>query len=173
LYIAFGAANWHTAFLSSVSNMAIVSGLALFWIRVKGARELTLRNLLPSHKQVVILGLMLALIYLGAGLFLRPEALPRTIDPHLTVWIMYAILFILIYFNIKRSTLAVNEVMQSPIKASRTRTALIFGVLLTSLSALFFQIKIVAAAIIVISWLAGCILGLFIIIHSLHVLLRK
>ena len=173
MYKIFGTMDWNTALLSSSSNTAILFGAAFLWKHVKGERKLTFRDLLPSKKQAVVLGIFLLLIYLGMGIFVRPEALPQTIMPHLTIWVIYATLFILLYFNIKRAPDRSNELQPSPIKSLAFRTGLMFAATFITFSILFFAIKTLTMILILGSWLAGCTLGLMIIFRSARALYVK
>jgi hypothetical protein len=173
MYKSFGTLNWKTALLSSAANTMILFGIAFLWIRIKGDSKLTLRDLLPSKAQAFVLGIFLLLIYLGMGFFVRPEALSHTIGPHLTVWVIYAVLFILLFSNIERAPDKLNELQPSPIKNFTFRTGLIFAAIFITLSAFFFIIKGLAMVLILISWLAGCILGFIIVIRSARALYVK
>jgi len=173
MYKIFGSLDWKTALLSSSSNTAILFGAAFLWRYVRGDRKLTFRDVLPTKTQASVLGIFLLLIYLGMGLFIRPKALPHTITPHLTVWLMYAALFILLYFNIKHAPDLTNESQPSPIKGLAFRTGITFAVIFITFSVLFFAIKNLTMILILISWLAGCTLGLTIIFRSARALYVK
>lgn len=173
IYKSFGATDWTTTFLSGLSNIAILFGLGYLWKRVKGNRDLTFRDVLPSKKEAVVLGLLLLLGYLVEGLWLRPEALPRTFEPHLTVWIIYAVLFILLYFNIKRAPEKVDSSQPAPFKDYAVRTGLIFGLVVPLLSLALLPIKIISIFLVLFSWLVGCILGAIILIRSGRALFIK
>jgi hypothetical protein len=82
------------AVLSVVSSAAVPGLLALLWLRAPGWQRragLGLHELLPDGRQGLVIGLLLAAYYVVAGIFIRPEAMPRTIVPHLTVWALYAV----------------------------------------------------------------------------------
>lgn len=166
IYKSFGTPDWVTAFVSGLSNIAVLFGLGVLWRHVKGERKLTFRDVQPSKKEAVVLGLLLLLAYVVQGLLLRPEALPHTLGPHLTVWIIYAVLFTLLYFNVKRASGITDEPQPAPFKGLAVRTAFLFALIVPLLSVILLQIKIVSIILVLLSWLAGCLLGAIILIRS-------
>jgi hypothetical protein len=173
IYKSFGATDWVTTFLSGLSNIAVLFGLAYLWKRVKGKRDLSFRDVLPSKKEAIVLGFLLLLGYIVEGLWLRPEALPHTLEPHLTVWIIYAVLFTLLYFNIKRAPGTADNPQPAPFKEYAIRTGLIFGLVVPLLSLALLPIKIVSILLVFFSWLVGCTIGAILLIRSGRALFIK
>lgn len=173
IYKSFAATDWMTTFVSGLSNIAILFGLGILWKRVKGKHNLTFRDVLPSRKEAIVLGFLLLLIYIVEGLWLRSEALPRTLGPHLTVWIIYAILFTLFYFNIKHAPEKLGTPQPAPFQSYAIQTGLIFGLVVPLLSLILLPIKIVVILLVYLSWLVGCTLGAMILIRSGRALFIK
>jgi len=81
------------AALSVLSSAAVPALLALLWRRGPGWRRrtgLTLRDLLPTGRQGLAVGLLLAAFYVVTGVFIRPASMPRTFVPHASVAALYA-----------------------------------------------------------------------------------
>ncbi|MCX7029656.1 MAG: hypothetical protein NTU62_05995 [Spirochaetes bacterium] len=82
------------ALVSVLSSAAVPGLLVLLWLRAPGADRrvgLTLSELLPDGRQGLVIGVLLAAYYVVTGFCIRPEAMPRTIVPHLTVWALYVL----------------------------------------------------------------------------------
>ncbi|MBN2149040.1 MAG: hypothetical protein JW726_16765 [Anaerolineales bacterium] len=143
----------------------------VFWLilglgrRLKGGRSYHMNDLLPSARQIIVLVGLLLLGYLVLGLLMRPEALPRTFVPHLTVWGLYLVLGGLLYRNLKKasSPLVPAERMPSPFP---WQEALIFWLVFPVTSALFVLLRPLAFAGVVLSWVFGIGLGLALLVWS-------
>jgi len=94
--------------LSGFSTTAVLVGLTLFWKRVTRGQPYTMKNLLPSQKQFKWLLIPIAIMYLGMGILIRPEALPGLIG-HLVIWITYGISFYLLFKSLKGTASQINE----------------------------------------------------------------
>lgn len=111
-------------FLSSSGNIGDLIGLGWWWNKIRAGRDVAFRDVLPSKKEFNVLAFLLLAMYVAMGLFVRPEALPHTLIPHLTIRLMYAVLFVLLYFNIKRAP-EIAEPKSAPFKDQALRIELI------------------------------------------------
>lgn len=168
----FSAQNALLTFLSSAVNTVILIGLGWWWNRIRAGRALTFRDLLPTKKEFNVLALLQLAMYVVMGLFIRPEALPRTLIPHLTVWIMYAVLFVLLYFNMRRAP-ELTEPVPAPIREQALRTGIIFLLVLSFLPLLLWPIQGVAIVLVLFSWIPGCIIGAILLIRSARALFPR
>lgn len=146
--------------LSGFSTTLLLMALIYIWRnRVKGT-EYTLRQLLPSKKEFIVLSVLLLVLYTVTGLYLRPEAIPDLM-PQLIVWLAYAFLFGLLYLNLKRSgkikTAAYNDV-EIPISFS-WKPLIIFSLVFSASSAVFAASGI-GMYIMLAMWLFGIAVGL-------------
>ncbi len=83
-------------------NILLLTLAASLWGRSCNGRRYTLRELMPTNRQAHWLIGLLILQYALYGAFLRPEALPRTPMPHITVWAIYGVLIWILYRLAKR-----------------------------------------------------------------------
>jgi hypothetical protein len=133
---ANGAKTVKVSLTSGSSAVAVLFLLGAIWRWMRRGREYSLRELLPSKVQGTILCLLLLADYVATGILIRPEALPRTLLPHLIVWLMYAAWISLLYFNIKHAA-PWTPTETSPFRAVSVPAGLLAGVLLVVTSTLF------------------------------------
>jgi hypothetical protein len=154
---------------SATLIMFLFGGL---WRWVRRGRSLSLRDVLPSKRQVVVLCGLVLVMYGVMGVFLRPEALPRTLGPHLTVWGMYAILIALLYLNIKHASLW-TATRISPLRGVAVQTGFVLGGVFTLTSALFGPLGGNVKMVVVFgSWVVGCAIGIALLIWGVANALR-
>ncbi len=164
---SFSAGNALLTFLSSASNIGILIGLGWWWNKICAGRNLTFRDVLPSKKEFNVLASLLLAMYVVMGIFVRSEALPRTIVPHLTVWIIYAALFVLLYFNMKRAA-EITEPTPAPFHRQALRTGVILLIALSILPVLLLPVKIITIVLVLLSWVVGCTVGAILLVRSLR-----
>lgn len=133
---ASGAKTVKVSLTSGSSAVAVLFLLGVIWHWMRRGRNYSLRELLPSKLEGTVLCLLLLVDYLATGFLIRPEALPRTLLPHVTVWAMYAAWISLLYFNIKHSA-PWTPTGTSPFRAVNVPAGLLAGVLLVVTSTLF------------------------------------
>ncbi|MGC8785549.1 MAG: hypothetical protein ACP5RN_14345 [Armatimonadota bacterium] len=103
---------------------------------------------------------------------MRPEAMPRTLIPHLTVWVMYLILGGLLYLQLRRAPdLPLNRAATEPACDLR-RTAGVYWLVFPLTSALATQAKPIASAVVLFSLLAGISAGAWLVLRSAFALAR-
>ena len=126
------------------------------------------RDLLPTRKQTMVLAGVLALMYVLEGAFARANEMPRTLTPHLMVWMMYAALFTLLHFSLKRS--AQSETLDSSayakLGASSDAIGYVFLAVFPLTSALFVAFKSLSWSISFSLLAVGCSLGAGIIVRT-------
>jgi hypothetical protein len=173
------------SWISGLAAGLVFGALALVWRRITRGRAYTLRALLPSGREGFFLGAILLVDYLWQGIFIRPEALPRTPGPHLTVWGIYLVLGTLLYFTIWRAPglppaddrqsmalLPTSAENRSP-RFLSWRMAWVFWIVFPLTSAVATLIKPAAAAVVLLSWGLGIGLGVLTLVRSVLALIRK
>jgi hypothetical protein len=141
---------------SATAIMFLFGGL---WRWVRRGRSLSLRDVLPSKRQAVVLCALVLVMYIVMGALLRRDALPRTLAPHLTVWAMYAILIALLYFNLRHSS-PWTATGLSTLRNVSVQTGLVLGIVFTLTSTLFGRYGGNAQMLIAFgSWVVGCAIG--------------
>lgn len=161
--------------LSGLASGLVFGILVCIWRWLTRNRTYSLRLLLPDRREGIILSVLLLVTYLWQGLLVRPEALPRTIGPHLTIWGMYIVLGLLLYLNIKRSPALIainsgdeavgNRDSQTPLFS--WKMALLFGAVFSFTSVLITWFKAVAVPVIWLSWGLGVGVGIWMITRSI------
>ncbi len=89
------------AFLIVFFDCLTVTGLMLVWRFFTRERDSDLIDLLPRGKELMGIGILLALDYVYFGLIMRPEALPD-IGGHLTILILYIVIIFLLILSIRK-----------------------------------------------------------------------
>lgn len=126
---------------SGLAAVIVVFVLAMLWQHANREPRYTFRELLPNDRQTWILGVLLAGYYVGHFFIMRPDALPRTLAPHLTVWVMYAVLMTLLILHVRRSASASQDA-PNLLKMFSPMGALLAGLLFPLLSAGTVMLKL-------------------------------
>ncbi len=162
-YHSVSGLNVGTSLLSAAGALGVLTILGLIWQRARRNYTITLRDALPSRREAIVLGFLLLAGYIWLGIILRPEAMPTNLGPHAIIWVLYALLFSLLFFSLKH---AAPMAMTDPIlrQAVPVKIALLFGVvfILATLPGASFLAPLVLL-IVLISWLAGCGVGLWLL----------
>ena len=146
--------------LSGFSTTLLLMVLIYIWRNKTKGMEYTMRQLLPSKKEFIVLSVLLITFYIVTGLYLRPEALPGLM-PQLIVWLAYAFLFGLLYLNLKRSRkikIAAYNNVEIPILFS-WKPLIIFSLIFSATSAIFAAAGI-GMFVMLAMWLFGIVVGL-------------
>lgn len=149
--------------LSGVSTTAFIMLLIYIWKTKENGKGYTLRELLPSRKELLVLISLLLTLYLVMGIFLRREALPG-IFPQLIIWLMYGGLFALLYLHLRKPH-PVSETWDLPFSFSWKTCiflSLIFTLTSTISTAIHIGILMMAAM-----WIAGSIIGVSLFVRSI------
>ena len=88
--------------LSGVGTAGVVGLLLVLWRRAVRGQTYTISDLLPNRREFCVLLALLLALYLLAGFFLHPKALPG-LFPQMVIWLLYAVFFTLLYLNLRKS----------------------------------------------------------------------
>jgi hypothetical protein len=164
--------------LSCAGAGVVFWGLALLWRLATRKRAYTLRDLLPSDREALVLGGLLLAGYIGLGLILRPEALPRSLVPHLTIWALYLILFALLALNFRRAPEPAAQTTEPAAQVTdstgefpaqqkiRWPAMALFWLVFPASAALFTALKPLATIGVVLSWVVGIGAGIVILVRA-------
>lgn len=146
--------------LSGFTTTLLLIALIYIWRNKTKGTEYTMRQLLPSKKEFIVLSVLLITLYIVTGLYLRPEALPGLM-PQLIVWLAYAFLFGLLFLNLKRSS-KIKTVVYNDVEISISfswKPLIIFALIFSATSAVFAAAGI-GIFIMLAMWLFGIAVGL-------------
>lgn len=87
--------------LSGIGTAGVLGLLLVLWRRAVRGQTYTIRDLLPNRREFCVLLALLLALYLLAGFFLHPEALPG-LFPQMVIWLLYAAFFTLLYLNLRK-----------------------------------------------------------------------
>ena len=179
LYQAVGSPSPGVSLLSGLAAGLVFGGLSLVWRRVTRGQAYPLRAMLPSRREALVLGALLLAVYLWQGITLRPEALPRSLGPHLTVWALYLLFGLLLALNLRRApALPQAEEGETPPSDSEPAAAgsqhfiswkllAIFWAVFPLASAAGTLLKPAAAVVALLTWGIGLALGALLLLRSL------
>lgn len=106
----------------------------LFVYRRLGLHKYEMRQMLPTKKELAVLLVPLALIYVVLGLGIRPDVL-RFFLPQAIVWLMYAIAITLLYLSLRKSKRVETAQKEFPVRLSK-KLYIAFFLVLTLTSAI-------------------------------------
>ncbi|MCG7850276.1 MAG: hypothetical protein MIO93_14035 [ANME-2 cluster archaeon] len=152
--------------LSGFSTLGFLIVLIIMWRKVTKGREYSLRQLLPSHKEFKVILSLLILLYVTMSLVIRLDILPGLL-PQLTIWLMYAALFVLLYLHVngsKKATIPETINLPRPVKLKKL---VLFSLIFTFASAIFTAAD-VGLVIMVLMWFGGGALGIFLLVQSIR-----
>ncbi|MFN8372343.1 MAG: hypothetical protein U0694_05640 [Anaerolineae bacterium] len=154
-----------TSLLSSVIAGLVFAGLAVLWQRHSQQQTYTLRELLPTGRQAVVVTAILLCSYVLETFTIRPEALPTTLVPHLTVWVMYAVLFTLLWLNQRKSPPYEAPTSPEPVAVPWRRLALLWGIFTIS-GVAFVYLKPLGGIITLLGWAIGIAWGAWLAVSA-------
>ncbi|MFX0132228.1 MAG: hypothetical protein ACFFDN_01150 [Candidatus Hodarchaeota archaeon] len=120
--------------LSGILATTVLGILILIWRKKTNGRNFTIYDLLPNKIGFYILFCLLITYYIFTGIFLRPEAYPDIIG-HISIWIIYSLIFILFYFNLKKSKVELPREKIEPAIGFSWKLYVIFSLIFTFSSA--------------------------------------
>lgn len=100
----------------------------LFIYRSRGLHRYEMRQMLPTKRELAVLLVPLALIYLVMGLGIRPDVL-QNILPQAIVWMMYAGAIVLLYLSLRKSRRVEMPLKDFPARLSKKLYLAFFAVL--------------------------------------------
>lgn len=158
--------------LSAGSAVCVLFAFGLLFKRINRKYNYGMRELLPSNKQAFVLALLLLFMYLFWGVFILPGSLPESLLPHLTVWAIYAMLFFLLYYNLKGSEPIDESAVPSRLKSRWWKIGIAFGLAFPAGSAILVPVKKISAIIMLASWITACFAGAGILVYLFVNILR-
>jgi hypothetical protein len=150
--------------LSSLISAGFLLGLVHAWKRKTAARSYTMRALLPSPRQAVVLLVPLLAIYLLFGIGMLPERIPG-VWSQAPIWALYGLIFVLLYLAVRKSR--TDTVPVFPLVRPRIGwkwMAAFFGVF-TAVSVLW-NLTGLSVLVLVISWFPGMFIGAYFLLWS-------
>ena len=96
LFTLTNAISFVHTFFALLLSIGIIALFAWIWRRRTKGLQYTMRDLLPSGKQLAILSIILALDYVFTFFAINFDRLPGFV-PQLAIWIVYAIIFVLFF----------------------------------------------------------------------------
>jgi hypothetical protein len=186
LALAFLCGGYHStanssSFIAGLSALLSIAGLIALgwaWNVLRAGREYAFRELLPTRRQTLVLAALLGSWYLLAGVLIRREAIPRSLEPHLIVWAMYAILFTLLHYSLKRSAERVGDGtdasdVPSYLRRHADKIGFAFLLAFTFTSAIFVPAKPIAWIVAFSTLFVGCGFGATVIVRSIMATLQE
>ena len=166
--------------LASVLSGAAVLSLFMYHLtHARGASHFTLDELLPDRRESKKLLAALLVFYAVMTPLLLPESIPG-LSPQMTVWALYAVALVLLYFTLgRRATPAQRSScpltgLSAEESASRWRLwwlfIAVYSVVATTMS---FGLQILSAVFTLSFHVAGVCFGLFIICATVASLLKR
>ncbi|MCC6730974.1 MAG: hypothetical protein IT208_16730 [Chthonomonadales bacterium] len=148
------------AVASAAAGTAFALALGWLWRRSCAGAAITLRRLLPSGRQTGALVALLALYYLLTGVFLRPQSIPRTATPHVTILALYAVLFALLWLGLRAARGLAPPAIRAAGPACARGPWAAFAACFVVSSGLLSIAKPMAAVVTIASWVLFCAAGL-------------
>ncbi len=145
---------------SSISVFVFIFILAKVWQSKFRAPKTRLRSLMPNKKEVLLLSIPLAVIYILMGIFMRPEIFPGILG-HGIILVAYIISFMLLGQGIKRSK---RKKPDTSIRAPRYSWKHMYTfALLFMVSSALWSLTGLGAVMLILSWFPGIAFGLFMV----------
>ena len=157
--------------LSSLISAGFLLGLVYIWKRRTAGRSHSMRSLLPNPRQAAMLLVPLLAIYLVFGFGIFPERIPG-VRGQAPIWAFYGLLFVLLYFALRRSnrdTVPVCPLVRPHIRWKRL--AVFFGVF--TVASVLWNLTGLSVLVLILSWFPGAFLGAYFIVWSAREALSK
>jgi hypothetical protein len=166
IYQGVNASSPGLAMLSDLqAGLVFWVGLGL-WRRTTRGQTYSLRQLLPSGKSIFVLAGLLIFTYLWQGILIRPEAIPRSPGPHLVIWSLYLLAGGLLWIHIHKSA-QLTPIEISLEKPLSMRTLLLYWGVWWVSAALLTTVKPIALVGVVITWCAGILIGIILLLRAI------
>ncbi len=157
---------------SAFSGVAVLFVLAVLWRRT-GCSVARFRDLLPSGHEAIVVGALLALLYLVMGVGIRPEALPRELVPHLSVWLLYLLLtglFLRVTRHSRRGSVELDA--EPPLQLGVRPVVIYLGSFGLTL-ALAASVRPITTVAVLLTWAVGCAAGSFLVAQAVWLALPR
>ena len=172
LVLSLGAAANSASTLKAAESVllsyVVLAVLVLTWRLAVGGTRWTLRELLPTRRQGLIIAGLLAALYLVLGTTLRSASLPRNLIPHATALAVYAFLIALLILNIRKASSAPAPAGQPERRNVSSVVMAIFMVVLLAATAALAPFKNADYIAVMITWIIGCIVGAFLLAFAVR-----
>ncbi|MHC1609359.1 MAG: hypothetical protein ACXQS3_03970 [Candidatus Methanofastidiosia archaeon] len=148
--------------LSGLSTTAVLLLLIYLWRNKTNGKKYNIQALLPNKREFSFLLALLVVMYILMGIVIRPEALPG-LFPQLIIWLIYAGLFVLLFFHLRKSKkTALPKTTSSPISFS-WKMVIILSLLFTISSVVNkFMLGDFRDIIMLLFWLIDCVIGILV-----------
>ncbi len=151
--------------ISTVESLGVFLTFALVWKLISRNVRWRLRDLLPQGKELLVIGLLLALLY-GISLpLIRPEALPKTLIPFIIIGIMYTTTILLLIRNLAQSKPFETLTQRVPQRFPWVMLA-VFVIFYLASALLIFNTKPAAYLLIIAVWVLGITASLWTILRA-------
>ncbi len=158
---------------SGLSTTAVLIVLIYLWREKTPGKHYSIRQLLPSGKELVVLLALLILLYMIEGAMLRMEFLPG-LGPQAIIWGFYAVLLSLLSLSLRRSRkVALPGAFGTPVKFSWKAVfalALLFSLATSGITLVFGAARGVIPFFI---FIGGGAFGVFFLLLAIRDLLGK
>jgi len=151
--------------LSTAEALGVFLAFSLLWKWINKGKSVYLRDLLPRGKNLVVIGLLLAILYGLTTFLVRNEALPRTIGPYLIIGSFYLIAIVLLVANLKKADIAEPMPRLQIGRFPWARIGIFVLAFLVSV-VLFSWIKPITGVLIIILWVLGILFTLIQIVRA-------
>ena len=141
---------------SSISVFGFLALLAYLWRKKILGQRYSFRSLMPSKKEMWVLAIPLALIYIIMGIFIRPEILPG-ITGHVIILSFYIGAFLLFRTGLKRSRRSRSSKKPGP-RYTWKNTMLFAGIF--TASSVLWSLSGLGVWALMISWFPGIWIGI-------------
>lgn len=157
--------------LSGLSTTAVIMLLIYLWRNKTNGKEYNIQVLLPNRREFSFLSAILVVMYIVMGILIRPEVLPG-LFPQLIIWMIYAGLFILLFFHLRKSKkMSLPKATSSPINFS-WKIIIILSLLFTISSVIGkFILGDLRDIIMVLFWIIYCVIGISVFSASIKELI--
>lgn len=154
--------------VSTIEALGVFLLFSWIWKWTSRKTTWTLRELLPHGRELVAIGVLLALLY-GLSLpLIRPEALPDKVGPYITIFVLYVFSILLLVINLSKAKRVETQPPALP-KRFPWSFIMFFVAIYLSSSLLFMNFRPIAQVLILAGWIIGILFGLGIFIRSIFV----
>ncbi|MEA3416471.1 MAG: hypothetical protein U9R02_10010 [Thermodesulfobacteriota bacterium] len=159
--------------LSGLSTTAVLILLIYLWRTKTKGKEYNIQMLLPNKKEFSVLLVLLIIMYVIMGMFIRPEALPG-LEPQMIIWAIYAGLFILLFLHLRKSRkTTLPKTISSPINFSWKVIVTLSLLFATSSASSKFLMGDFRDIIMLMFWSIDCAIGILILFLSIRDLFHR
>jgi hypothetical protein len=159
--------------LSAVGALGVVLALAWLWRRATRGTRMSLPELLPTNRQMVLLCIGLGLMYVGLGIALRPECLPGP-GPQASVWLLYGVFIGGLWQSLRRPRPAsAFELLEPPDRFSWRLWISLAAVIVVTAAASSLALGQKTAAYLLVDLVVGAVIGVAALLMCIRDILRR